>query len=619
MRVLWSWTRQRHYVPLTMAIGLLLVASVPVTYLIFWISPVKMSVFNSLTIWSHGLIPLLNLLPIWLSMILLYFITANLVASIAPVTFVVVLMAIVNRVKLELRGDPLVHWDFALIGEVLGVADGFDWRPATLIVGGVLAFIALSVFLATHIRTEAPSTRARALGTFCCALVMVILNATVYSSKTIEKSLPVWGSFYNLSDVHNSKGNLYSFIYNWNASRASVPDGYDPQTTRSAAGAYADSVSTELSEARPSLIFIMGEAFSGISESDAVDFSAHKDPLRHFKSLGEAGVSGSIVVPGRGGGTADTEHDVLTARPSRFLRNAPYAYRMLSGPTTAMPSMLSTLGYETLALHPGYAWFYNRQNVYPYLGFDQSVFEDAFEPEAYRDTYISEAATFDMLLELLREHERASSAPLMTFCLTIQNHAAYQDRFLPEGTQTFTPTVPMDDRTRNILSNYFAGISEADDELERLTSYLDTLDTSYVLVYFGDHLPSLDESLYDTLIAGEDAPEGSFLHATRLYTIPFIVWQNEAAGKSGILDMASAREALPENGVISSQYLGAYVLEQLGLDGLSPYWRYLNGLRRTYPVVMEKIAFTPDGEAVAIEDDEQLRFLRDWVYHGTDS
>lgn len=287
---------------------------------------------------------------------------------------------------------------------------------------------------------------------------------------------------------------------------------------------------------------------------------------------------------------------------------------MIAGETEALPSLLRGIGYETLALHPGYRWFYNRQNVYRNLGFTTAIFEDAFAREAYRDTYISEAATYDMLLSLLDTHFQERTSPLFAFCLTIQNHAAYQDRFLPEGVQTFTPTVPMDDTQRNILSNYFAGIAEADAELARLAAYLDALEEPAIVVYFGDHIPALSDAIYDLLIPGAQAEEGSLEQATRLYTVPYLIWPNAAAREAGVLALDAGDK---ESALMSSNYLGAYLLELLGMEGLSPFFRFAGEVRKEFPVLMENIAYQPDGSTSLAATEAargMLQWYRYWAY-----
>ena len=591
-----------------------------VTAITMLLQPTEPYILAYLSYRSFFIMPLLNFLPIFGACLLLFFLTQNLAASMGVSGYLALAMATVNRVKLLLRGDPLLHWDFSMVAEVLGIAGQVDRRMVPMFLLSLLLFAA--VFIAFHkkVRVEPLPGKRRAVCALACAAALLLVNQTAYKSPALNKWLGVYGSFYNQADIHNSKGNLYSFLYNYNAHKNVRPAGYDPGHVLAAMAEEDDASEAILAQAvRPHIIMVMMEAFSDISEQGAFDFSGRRDPLATFKALGQDGIAGSIIVPSRGGGTADTEFDVLTGRVSRYFRTAPYSYRLVTGPTEALPSLLAEAGYASFALHPGHPWFYNRQNVYPNLGFGFSVFEDAFPRHAYMNEYISDAATFDMLLDLLRAHMRdRPGVPLFSFCLTIQNHAAYHNRYLAPGTYLFDANTPLDEEDMNILSNYFAGVIDGDDGLRLLADYLDTLHEPAVIVFFGDHLPALTMELFDQIIPGADAAEGGFVRETRLYRTPFLIWENSRSRETlGIIPRAQAL-AMPENMTVSSNYLGAYLLELLGLDRLSPFFAHENALRAKFPVLLETLSFLPDGtnaSAAPAEDLRMLKLFQDWVYY----
>ncbi|MFQ8879024.1 MAG: sulfatase-like hydrolase/transferase [Roseburia hominis] len=45
----------------------------------------------------------------------------------------------------------------------------------------------------------------------------------------------------------------------------------------------------------------------------------------------------------------------------------------MNGERPSLASYLQSLGYETVATHPYYATGWNRDKVYPWLGFEQSI------------------------------------------------------------------------------------------------------------------------------------------------------------------------------------------------------------------------------------------------------
>ena len=70
------------------------------------------------------------------------------------------------------------------------------------------------------------------------------------------------------------------------------------------------------------------------------------------------------------------------------------------------------------------------------------------------------------------------------------------------------------------------------------------------------------------------------------YTAPVLFWCNDAAAEA--LDFANAIEALdlPADGRISACYLGAVVLELTGRGEVSPWFAFLNEMRRELPCLL---------------------------------
>ena len=201
-------------------------------------------------------------------------------------------------------------------------------------------------------------------------------------------------------------------------------------------------------------------------------------------------------MPNFGGGTSNTEYDVLTGCATRYLGSSLPSYSFIHSDFDGMPRQLQKLGYETLSIHPGYAWFYNRQNVYPDLGFAASYFlEDSFDlaTQGYGG-YVNETATMDKIIETLDTHIKETDTPLFSFTVTIQNHGPYEKKY---GTleQNFSSDIELNETQTDLLTQYFQGIGDADEQIGRLKEYAEGSDEPIVLVYFGDHLPGFSNGM----------------------------------------------------------------------------------------------------------------------------
>ena len=95
-------------------------------------------------------------------------------------------------------------------------------------------------------------------------------------------------------------------------------------------------------------------------------------------------------------------------------------------------------------------------------------------------------------------------------------------------------------------------VKMSDKALKHLIRYFEDVDEPTVIVFFGDHLPDLDDSFYDTLL-GEKTEnlEGEALE--QLYKVPFLIWANY-----DIEEQTIERT--------SNNYLGTYLAEVAGLE-----------------------------------------------------
>ena len=147
----------------------------------------------------------------------------------------------------------------------------------------------------------------------------------------------------------------------------------------------------------PNIIVVMNESFSDLSVLG--DFKTNEDYLPFLHSLqqgAENTVTGMLNVSVCGGNTADTEYEFLTGNTMAFLPQGSIPYQQyVNGERPSLASYLQSLGYETVATHPYYATGWNRDKVYPWLGFEQSIFKDQYYGARFVRDYVSDASCAD--------------------------------------------------------------------------------------------------------------------------------------------------------------------------------------------------------------------------------
>lgn len=615
-----TFLKQKIQLGIISSILLIIVFSIGTAYFMINVAPENTKEFFAMTEKYPALI-WLNYIPIPLCMILLYFLFNNALLSVFICSGIFSLMAVVNNVKIQMRQDPFIPSDITLINEVKAIFTSFDESYIKTATTAIIIFVVLILISLIFFKGKKMDNMVRFTCFISTLAIMMCIHFSVYASSSYYDSFKIKGNYYFKVNHYESKGFLYSFVHDIHTLSVKKPVGYDKTVYEKMENKTKIPNSLKTKE-KPHIIMIMGEAFSDLSENENIDFKGYRDPLKNFKELSKSdnAVSGHIVVPNFGGGTSDTEFDVLTACSTRFIDNPLSSYSFVRKDFDAIPSILDTIGYDSVAIHPGYSWFYNRYNVYNYFGFDKSIFlEDNFEPVTQnKGMYISDEATTDKIIENFEEHIENSDNPLFTFCVTIQNHGPYEEKYGFDG-RNFNTDMELTDHQTSIMGNYFEGVKDADKELGRLTDYFEDNDEPVVIVYFGDHLPGFSngtenfEALeYDINLNGT---KEEYLNA---YKTPFLIWENDSAKEITDIKEVEKTLNLPEDMTISSNYLGSLVMELMGYERLYPLWQFSNNIMEEVPVVTEYFYVNNKGEItekLPEKETEDVNLLKGWAYY----
>ena len=257
-----------------------------------------------------------NFLPALLAVFLVYCITGRLLFSSLLLQVVWILFAVSDKIKVSMRQEPLLPTDLTLVKEALTIVKTFPVYMLALIALGFIAAIAVLVFSFIRSEKQRPPVPARLIGIVCVVLAALGLNSLVYDNKDLYDSYPVVENPYFQVNQYNTRGLVYSFFHQINIMRLEAPEGYDK--------ALYDELTKEPitadGQSAPNIIMIMGEAYSDLSENEHISFEGYTDPMANFKELcaKENAVSGHIAVANFGGGTSNTEYDVLTGLPTSW-------------------------------------------------------------------------------------------------------------------------------------------------------------------------------------------------------------------------------------------------------------------------------------------------------------
>ncbi|MBU7320899.1 sulfatase-like hydrolase/transferase [Paenibacillus oleatilyticus] len=341
----------------------------------------------------------------------------------------------------------------------------------------------------------------------------------------------------------------------------------------------------------PNIIILLSEAFWDITQIKSLQFS--EDPAPMFHALQEKFTHGTLLSPMFGGGTANVELEVLTGHSMRFFPEDSTPYEQyIKQPTASLASLLAGQGYKTTAISPFYHWFFNSSEVYKHLGFSRFISLEYFNPDEYVGPYIGDHAVVRRIIE---ESER-NPGPDFIFANTMENHYHYwPGKFKKNHIEVKSH---MSNAVTGIAETYAQGLSGADRALQELVLHFSRLKEPTIIVFFGDHLPSLEKLLVykeSNYISGEDDPD--FLE--KMHNTPVVIWSNYLPEE--------AKEELH----MSPSFLGPYILNLAKRPG-SPYMDFLSDLYRKMPVLPPKTyyeAMNIDVNLVQQYEDRQKAIL----------
>lgn len=558
---------------------------------------------------KNPIIILYNFLPIFLGELIIFFLFGSLTISILSTSWIIILSSIINRYKILIRQEPFLPADLGLYKEGITSIKNFEYNTDLeyMIVG---IGIVLSILMVLLIRTYKLKLYIRISGVIITVVCVIILNQTVYSDKKLYSSLYIKGTDCFQVNHYNSKGFGYCFWYFINSNKIEKPEGYSLKKAEALLKDYKN-FENKANTSEINVILIMGEAFSDICNNKNLRFEGYTYPLENFEKLKQDGLSGYIITPNFGGGTANTEFDVLTGLCTQYINENASSFWYIRKPIDSLVNDFKKNGYKAIAIHPGYSWFYNRQNVYKHLGFDKFIHSANFDQDVVKGNYITEKATIDKVIDTFRKHQANSKNPIFIHCVTIQNHYAYKNKYYGI-TQNFNTDKLLNEEEINMISNYFEGLKDADLELKRLTDNLNLCNEPVVLMYFGDHLPSFGGGveLYQKVDYPMDI-NGTVLERHNMNKVPFLIWQNKACKE--ILNLQANIDDIDIfNGmVINANYLGGILLELMGFENLSPIFEYSNKLCNVLPVMTRSNHFkTSSGYTEYLSEELEEKLLK---------
>lgn len=541
-------------------------------------------------IWTYGMRRLfLNMVIIYSIVGALLVLTNSVRMSLFIYMVLITLFDLVNHYVKAFRGSPIIAADLYSITTALSVSNNYEYTIKYKVFRCLFIAVALGFLIFCLPKHKAMERKKRiafcALWFVCCTIFYGVFFQTNY----IKNHMNLEFSAFHPSTTYRKQGSLLTFLYSIKKMQIAEPKEYNEEELYVWMEEYllqqtSDEEGNE-SAAKPNIIVVMDEAFADFSGEVAM--TEDNTPFLHSLQAGEDIVYGNLYPSVFGGGTANTEFEMLTGNTVGFLPTNIVAYAFfVHGEFPSLTRSLVTEGYTgNLAIHPYEKRGFNRPRAYAALGFSEFLSQDAFENPLYVRKYISDYSDFEKIIENY-EQVRASGdeSPYYVFNVTMQNHSGYD----VEGYET--PIKLTDTDKFPEAEQYINLIKESDTALQSLVSYFQNVPEKTVIVFFGDHRPGLSDDFYN-YIAGEETGNLTDEKETELkYKIPFFIWANYDIEEQYIE-------------CISANYLSGILCEICDIP-MTGYQKYLEELRQTIPSISARGYWDADGNYYDVEDED---------------
>ena len=537
---------------------------------------------------------LLNILPVAVLALLFYGLFGRAWLAFLLSGGITLGFSLAHYYKLLFRDDPLYFEDLLVIREAKAMTtqQSYALFVDKRIILAVLCLALGTVLLFFLVRGVARGWKRRVPLVLAAVLAAVLLRP-VYLDRTVYDSIQNYDEFQRFSATQNyiSRGFLYPFLHSAQEIKQTPPEGYREAAAQALLAEYEDADIP--ADKRVSVISYMREAYLDFSQYEIPGLDCSGYDLYH--QLEAESYSGDLLTNIFGGGTIDSERCFLTGN---------YCLRNFRSNANSYVWYFNHQGYTVEGSHPYFAWFYNRQNVNGYLGFENYRFREGDYEFLSDYLYVEDSV---LLSEVYRDfvNNKATGKPYFSFNLNIQSHGPYSTTKYNGAVEYLTGDYT--EECKNAMNNYMATIMDSDVQLMKLVENLRTDPDPVVLVLFSDHKPWMGDGNAFYAEMGMYFDLGTEQGFRDYYTTRYLIWANDAAKE------VLGNDFVGTGPTISPFYLMNLTFQQCGWEGPA-FMQAMNDLMETFPVVTVNGGYVVDDAFTYQIPEERQTLFRNFEY-----
>ena len=423
-----------------------------------------------------------------------------------------IILGIINGCILSNRVTPFGFTDLKCINDLFAMnnTNYFTAEEATIVVIGLGLFALFCVVL--FIKGPRYQGRIHKI-VVLASIVSVMFIGLPVTTSAAQNANVVASYFSNIAQGYENYGFIYGFSSSVVDRGMSKPDDYTEEhvaeITDKAESSKQETTVTK--DDAPNIICVLLESFC---DPDEIKFLHYNDdPIPTFHKLEENYSTGYLTVPVVGAGTANSEFEVLTGMSIQYFGTGEYPYKTILKKTDCESTAadLASIGYGTNAVHNNGGNFYSRVNAFSMMGFDTFTSKELMNIQTY--TPNGSWATDDILVdETIKTLDSTPNQPDFTYTITVGTHGDYPKEQVIENPK-YTANGAFDEETKNQWTYYINQLNEVDTFMADLIDKVSKRDENTVIVFFGDHLPTM--GLQDSDMRSGD-----------IYKTKYVTWNN---------------------------------------------------------------------------------------------
>ncbi|MCI8494616.1 MAG: sulfatase-like hydrolase/transferase [Lachnospiraceae bacterium] len=459
---------------------------------------------------DRGLAFLYNSLIVFTSLHLVYFFRRRaLMRTVISVLWL--FLGTINGCVLLKRVTPFTYTDVKLINDLFTMKSNYfsNLEAIAVILLVVTVLVGIVILWKKGPKYQGKQNRLAstlAIGLFAF-LIPMVTNAAVSNNILADY-------FENIAQGYKDYGFVYSFSASVVDQGMTAPPKYSQESVDSTL-AKMDTPDTDTKEL-PNMICVLLESFLDPKEVNFLNLS--ENPIPNFDNLYENFSSGYLTVPVVGAGTANTEFEILTGMGMQFFGLGEYPYKTILK-SNSCESIASDLGknlnYGTHVVHNNGGNFYSRRNAFTQMGFDSFISKEMMNIQEY--TPLGTWPTDNILIGEVQKALDSTEQQDFIYTITVQGHGAYPAEQVIENPE-ITVTGAPDEAKNNEWEYYVNQLHEVDKFIADLIDMLSARDEKTMVVFFGDHLPTMG-------LTNEDMKSGD------IFKTKYATWNNFGAEK----------------------------------------------------------------------------------------